>query len=128
MNFQLNNKNYKNNEIIANNKRDLVIENSINIKYAKIAENKKEKNENLTDLTSNKLNKIKGNEGETKEENKNIIIDRKITRNINNRFEETVHTNNPISGDDINIIEIKKDVIVFTGLFLIFYQEVKNFI
>ena len=135
INFQLNNKNYKDNEIIADNKRDLIIEKPINLKYEQFSENIKGKKENLSTLTSYKLNNNELNDGEIKEENKNQIIHRKITRNINKRFEEIVHTNNPILLDDINIIEIKKDGNCFywaISYFLLgseeFYMNIKELI
>jgi len=118
-----NNNQYKNNNEIV---KEIILEfakTKQNNNIIKKVESSKEKNFNNIHQKNNGDN------------SQNIIITKKIKKNVNNKFLDIVKTNQPISADEINIKNIEKDGNCFyrsIAFFLLgnenYYKEIKELI
>ena len=114
--FQLN---IKEESAISNNNEKVK---EINLVYAKIEQNNNisKKVESSEEKNSNNIQQK--NKGANSQ---NIINNKEIKKNVNNKFLDIVKTNQPISADEINIKNIVKDGNCFYLSIAFFYWEMK---
>ena len=114
--FQLN---IKEESAISNNNEKVK---EINLVYAKIEQNNNisKKVESSEEKNSNNIQQK--NKGANSQ---NIINNKEIKKNENNKFLDIVKTNQPISADEINIKNIVKDGNYFYRSIAFFYWEMK---